>query len=105
MLQKFIEIIKSEIPEADDIEIAEEPRKAIRISWKTNDDDLRPSKRFQPIVIELYKDIELPTDFGQKIYEEFAAFIRNKRANFKPRTTENRQKSHTADFWVFPPEY
>ena len=104
MLQKLVEIIKSEIPEADEIEIAKEPRKAIRVSWATNDDESRPNKRFQPVVIKLYKGLKLPADFGDELCKKFATFIRNKRRNFKPRTTENRQESHTPDYWIFPPE-
>ena len=103
-MQQFIDIIKSEMPEVDKIEIAEYPIKAIKLSWKTNDDESRLSKRVHPIVIKSFDGIDFSSNVGDEICIKFTAFIRNKRANFKPRTTKNTQESHTPEYWIFPPE-
>ena len=103
-MQQFIDIIKTEFPEVDDICVSEGTRKAVRISWKTNDDDSRKNKRCQPIIIQLNEDFDFTGDLGDKLSKEFAAFIRNKRANFKIRTTNDRNETPTPEYWIFPPE-
>jgi len=104
-IEELLEIAAAIIPEADVAEIDPKTKRAIRLSWKTNDDPSRPNKRFQPVVIELRNDFtDLPNHVSSELREEFSSFIRNKRKQFKPRTTDNPEKPHTADYWIFPPE-
>jgi len=107
-MQELLEIALEVMREVDKHDISPPPERMIRLSWKTNDDPDRPSRRAQPVIIELHEDFmvgrELPEHVPPKIRKQFAAFIRQQRARFKPRTTENPHQSHTVDRWVFPPE-
>jgi hypothetical protein len=109
-MEELLDIAKKIIPEADYTEIE---NNIIRLSWKTNDDPKRPNKRLQPVIIEIQNDYltpsginssKFPDNVSSKIRKEFAAFIRDKRAQFTPRTTKDNQESHTPDYWVFSPE-
>ena len=109
LIDQLFEIAKPLFPEADKASIDPLPngKKGMRFSWKTNDDPLRPSKRFQPVLIVMHEDFHTSA-FAQKpaavIHKEFAAFVRNKRAQFNPRTTSHPGESPTEDVWVFPPD-
>lgn len=106
-IAELMEIAQSVIPEADHADIAPSPTRGFRLSWKTLDDPERPSKRAQPVMVELHPDFmdgRLPQHVTPELRKEFASFIRAKRAAFNPRTTRDRQDSHTADHWIFPPE-
>lgn len=102
-MQRLFDIIKKEMPQVDQFEIADPPRNAIKISWKINDKS-RTSKRVQPIIIEFIDGIDFLGDSWDKFSVKFSAFIRQKNADFKPRTTKNSQESHTPEYWMFPPE-
>lgn len=109
-MKELLDVAKDIIPEAD---IAETENNIIRLSWKTNDDPDRPNKRFQPVIIEIHDDFlsplrtssgKLPENISPEIRKEFTSFVRNKRTQFKPRTTKNNQEPHAPDRWVFFPE-
>jgi len=109
-MEELRDIAKKIIPEADYADII---NNSIRLSWKTNDDPERPNKRFQPVIIEIQYDRlnpyginsgELPDNVSPEIGKEFAAFVREKRAQFNPRTTKYTEEPHTPENWVFPPE-
>ena len=107
LFSSLMATVKSEFSNADieKNQVKNEP--AISVSWKTLDDPLRPSKRFQPVIIKLHEDFatsELAKRSFSEINKEFTEFIRNKRSQFKPRTTSKPDEPHTADYWIFPPE-
>jgi len=106
-IEELLEIAKEIIPEADKTSINQATGE-IRLSIKAEHDSNRRSKRFQPIIIQLNDSSfnlgKLPDHVGDKLRIKFASFIRNKREQFNPRTTEHRNKSHTPEIWVFPPE-
>lgn len=106
-MQELLKIAKDVFPGADQAEILPGPKRALRLSWKTYDDPKRPSKRYQPIIIELRADFmpgALPEHVSAGLNKEFAAFVRHIRARFKPRTTESKKQAHTPDHWIFPPD-
>jgi hypothetical protein len=104
LMQRFIEVTKSEFPLADVEQLGAE---GIHVSQKTNDDPSRESKRFSPIIISLHEDFAT-SEFAKRplseLCVEFSAFIHNKRSQFNPRTTDDANQSHTVDTWIFPPE-
>jgi len=105
-MQELLEIALEVMPEADNHEILPPPKRAMRLSWKTNDDPDRKNKRFQPVIIELnefFMQGDLPEHVPTKLREEFAAFVSHKLQQFNPRTTDSPHQSHTADHWIFPP--
>jgi hypothetical protein len=106
-MQELAAIATRHFPDDADITIDPDTHQRIRVSWKTNDDPSRSSKRVQPIIIELHEDFlnitNPPDHVSPEIGEEFSAFIRKKRAQFKPRTTEEPNQTHTPDKWIFPP--
>lgn len=75
------------------------------VSEKTNNDPARPSKRYQPIIIQLHEDFGT-SEFIKRplseIQKEFSAFVVNKRSKFNPRETKNLNDSHTPEYWIFP---
>jgi len=109
-MEELFKIAREIITEAD---VAEIENNIIRLSWKTNDDFNRPNKRFQPVIIEIRNDyLEPPTVNSSKFPEhaspkiriEFATFIRDKRAQFNPRTTKNNEEFNAPERWIFVPE-
>lgn len=106
-LQELLDIALVVMPEVDQHEFAEAPRRGFRLSWKTHDDPHRPSKRVQPIVVELHQDFldgGTPKHVSPEIAEKFASFIRDKRAQFRPKATERAEQTPTPERWTFPPE-
>lgn len=109
-MQELINIAKEIIPEAD----IEMENNLLRLSWKTNDDPDRPEKRYQPIIIEIHEELldfilrinsgKFPQHVSPELRKEFSSFLRYKRSQFNPCTTENLNKSHTPEYWVFSPE-
>lgn len=108
MLSQLLDTVIAELPEEAEVKLSPpgtNPR--IRASWKAPCDPLRKSKRFQPIIIQLHEDFsasELAERPFLEINKVFAAFIRKKCDKFIPRTTDSSNESHTADYWIFPPE-
>jgi hypothetical protein len=111
LMEELFDIAKTIIPEADCAKIE---NNLIRLSWKANDDPKRQSKRPQPVIIEINEDFlefvstfnkgKLPDSLILEIRKEFTAFIIYKRSQFQPRATENREESHTPEYWIFFPE-
>ena len=107
MLSKLINTLKDELPDGTEIKLSP-PGISPRISVILNApyDPLRKSKTFQPIIIQLHESFGT-SEFAKRpfleIRKEFASFIRNQRAQFVPRTTDNPSEPHTADYWIFPP--
>lgn len=72
---------------------------------KTHNDPLRPSKRYAPLVVSFNEDLagsEFLESSIPELDEKLTAFVRKKRAQFKPRETNDRNESHSVEYWVFP---
>ena len=106
-ISRLLEITKIEFHDA--AVTRSDDNQGIKVSWLANDgDESRQHKRFQPVVIKLHTDF-LTSEFASSpspvIDEEFTSFIRNKRSQFVPRTTDNKYEGHmTHDLWIFPEE-
>jgi len=108
ILSQLLDNVKEELPDGTEVKLSQRGNEQIiRVSWKTLDDPLRKSKRFQPIIIQLHEDFST-SEFAKRpfleINKKFTAFIRKKCAEFTPRTTDNSNELHTVDYWIFPPE-
>lgn len=104
ILNSMLKVLEEQFKNAD-IQPLQNSQLGFRVSEKTHDDPMRLSKRYQPIIIHLHKDFGT-SEFCKRplsvIHKEFSAFIVNKRSQFNPRETDDLNKSHVPDYWVFP---